>query len=91
MKNVKCQHALAGGGQAGILVKHLEICNKIKTQLQALHISGLAVNVLVTQSIMIAIIQIQAPDLQVQMLRGEILFKVHGFGADCPRNLFVHS
>ena len=57
VKNIACRHALAGSGQAGILAKHPEIRDEIKTQLQALHTSGLAVNVLIAQSIMIAIIQ----------------------------------
>jgi len=41
VKNVKHRHALVGSGQAGILAKHPEICNEIKTQLQALCMSGL--------------------------------------------------
>ena len=56
VKNIVCQHALAGSGQAGILVKNPEIHDEIKTQLQALHMSGLAVNALIAQSIMIVII-----------------------------------
>jgi len=63
-----------GSGQAGILEKHPEICNKIKTQLQELCTSGLAVNVLVAQSIMIAIIQTQAPDLLTKFKCSEVRF-----------------
>jgi hypothetical protein len=76
VKNVKRRHALAGSGQAGILqvAKHPEIRDKIKTQLQALHMSGLAVSVLIAQSIMIAIIQTRAPDLLTKFKCSEVRF-----------------
>jgi hypothetical protein len=74
VKNVERRHALAGSGQAGILAKHLEIHDKIKTQLQALRMSGLAVSVLVARSIMIAIIQTRAPDLLTKFKCLEVRF-----------------
>ena len=58
VKNIVCQHDLAGSGQGGILVNNPEIHDEIKTQLQALHMSCLAVNALIARSKMIVIIQI---------------------------------
>ena len=58
VKNIVCQHDLAGSGQGGILVNNPEIHDEIKTQLQALHTSCLAVNALIARSKMIVIIQI---------------------------------
>jgi hypothetical protein len=72
VKNIACRHALVGSGQAGILAKHTEIRDEIKTQLQALRTSGLAVNVLIAQSIMIAIIQTQAPNLLTKFKCSEV-------------------
>ena len=60
--NVTHRHALAGSGQAGILAKHPQVLQEIKNKLQGLCTSGLSVNVLVARSIMIAIMQHQAPD-----------------------------
>lgn len=74
VKNVARRHALAGSGQAGILAKHPEIRDEIKTQLQALRTSGLAVNVLIARSIMIAIIQTRAPDLLTKFKCSEVRF-----------------
>jgi hypothetical protein len=56
-KNVKCQHALAGSGQQGVLAKYPDIVKEGKTQLQGLRTAGLAMSVLIAHSIMLAIIQ----------------------------------
>ena len=72
VKNIARRHALAGSGQAGILAKHPDIRDEIKTQLQALHMSGLAVNALIARSIMIAIIQMRAPDLLTKFKCSEV-------------------
>jgi len=72
MKNVAHRHTLAGSGQLGILVKHLEIVKEIKAQLHGLRTSGLAVNVLIAHSIMLAIIKHQAPDLLIKFKCSEV-------------------
>jgi hypothetical protein len=66
------RHTLAGSGQLGILAKHPEIVRGINTQLQGLRKSGLAVNVLIARSIMLAIIKHQAPDLLVRFKCSEV-------------------
>jgi hypothetical protein len=71
-KNVVRRHALAGSGQLGILAKHPEIVKEINTQLQGLRKSGLAVNVLIARSIMLAIIKHRAPDLLVRFKCSEV-------------------
>jgi hypothetical protein len=71
-KNVKRQHTLARSGQAGILAKNPEIRDEIKMQLQALCTSRLAVNLLVAQSLMIAIIQNHAPELLTKFKCSEV-------------------
>lgn len=63
IKNIECRHALAGSGQTGILAKYPDIVDEIKVQLRGLQTSGLAVNVLVARSIMLAIIQQRQPQL----------------------------
>lgn len=62
-KKVERWHALVGSGQTGILAKYPDIVQEIKAKLRGLHTSGLAVNVLVARSIMLAIITEQQPDL----------------------------
>jgi hypothetical protein len=71
-KNVVCRHALAGSGQLGILAKHPEIVKEINTQLQGLRKLGLAINVLIARSIMLAIIKHRAPDLLVRFKCSEV-------------------
>jgi hypothetical protein len=40
-------HTLAGSGQTGVLTRYLGIVSEIKSQLQALQTSGLAVNIVI--------------------------------------------
>ena len=71
-KNIERRHALTGSGQTGILARHLDIVKEIKAQLQALRTSGLAVNVLVARSIMLAIIKERQPDLLTEFKCSEV-------------------
>jgi hypothetical protein len=71
-KNVERRHALTGSGQTGILARHPDIVKEIKAQLQALRTSGLAVNVLVARSIMLAIIKEWQPDLLTEFKCSEV-------------------
>jgi hypothetical protein len=73
-KNIARRHALAGSGQTGILAKYPDVVKEIKTQLQALRTSGLAVNVLIARSIMLAIINQRQPDLLTKFKCSEVLF-----------------
>ena len=70
--NVERRHALAGSGQTGILARHPDIVKEIKAQLQALRTSGLAVNVLIARSIMLAIIKERQPDLLTEFKCSEV-------------------
>jgi hypothetical protein len=71
-KNIECQHTLAGSGQLGILAKHPDVVKDIKTQLQGLRTSGLAVNTLIAHSIILAIIKHHTPDLLVKFKCSEV-------------------
>ena len=81
--NVAQRHALAGSNQAGILAKHPDIVQEIKSRLQGLRTSGLAVNVLLVQTMMLAIIQHHTPDLLIG-------FKCSEVSRDC-HNLYICS
>jgi hypothetical protein len=72
MKNIERQHALAGSGQTGILARHPNIVGEIKIQLRALRTLGLAVNVLITRSIMLAIIKERQPELLTEFKCSEV-------------------
>ena len=72
MKNIEHQHTLAGSGQTGILAWHPNIIGEIKIQLQALWTSGLAVNVLIARSIMLAIIKEWQPELLTEFKCSEV-------------------
>ena len=73
MKNVKRQHALAGLGQTGILGKYPAIVKEIKDKLRGLRTSGVAVNVIVARSIMLAIINQQQPELLLKFKCSEVM------------------
>jgi hypothetical protein len=80
-KNVARRHALAGSGQTGVLTRYLDIVSEIKSQLQALRMSGLAVNVVIVRSIMLAIINQTQPDLLIHFKCSEV----------CPDSLAISS
>ena len=63
LANVANRHALAGSGRVGVLTPYLEIVKEIKTKLTDLRATGVPVNVLVGQSIALAIIQNKKPEL----------------------------
>ena len=71
-KYIERRHALAGSGQQGILAKHPDVVKEIKTQLQGLRTSGVAVNVLIARSIMLAMIKHHTPDLLVKFKCSEV-------------------
>jgi hypothetical protein len=73
VKNVKRRHALAGTGQTGILAKYPDIVSEITTQLRGLRTSGVAVNVLIARSIMLAIIKAKKPELLVDFKCSEVM------------------
>ncbi|KAG6863222.1 hypothetical protein C0993_012433, partial [Termitomyces sp. T159_Od127] len=56
-KHVENRHALAGSGRAGVLTKHPNLIQKIKTTLQDIRISQLPVGVPTARAIMIALIE----------------------------------
>jgi hypothetical protein len=55
------------------LANYPDIVKEIKSQLQALRTSGLAVNVLIAHSIMLAIIKQQQPDLLTRFKCSEVI------------------
>jgi hypothetical protein len=89
-KNIEHRHALARSGQQGILAKHPAVVKEIMTQLQGLRTSGLAVNVLIARSIMLAIIKHRAPDLLLKFKCSEVSFVafVHCMSPS-PFNCFI--
>lgn len=72
-ENVRRRHALAGSGQTGILAKHDDIVQEIVQQLRGLRAAGLAVNVIVARSIMLAIIEERQPDLLLTFKCSEVI------------------
>lgn len=71
-KNIEHHHALAGSGQTGILAKYPEIVDEIEKQLRGLRTAGLAVNVVIARSIMLAILDERQPDLLVKFKCSEV-------------------
>ncbi|KAI0689287.1 hypothetical protein BC835DRAFT_1308424 [Cytidiella melzeri] len=62
-ENLKRRHALAGTGRAGILAKHPEVVTEVSTTLRNLRISGIPINVCITRSIMLAVINKRQPEI----------------------------
>ncbi|KDQ48970.1 hypothetical protein JAAARDRAFT_144133 [Jaapia argillacea MUCL 33604] len=63
LENVVCQHSLAGSGQVGVLARYPEIVEEITTKLKELRASGVPVNTLIRQSIMLAVIKAKKPEI----------------------------
>lgn len=61
--NVAWHHTLAGSGQVGISAKHSDVVKEIVAKLHGLWKSGLTVNVTISHSIMLAIIEKCVPNL----------------------------
>lgn len=61
--NVKRYHALAGSGRVGFLRKWPEVVGEITKNLRGLRKAGLAVNVTIARSIMLAIIKKRRPEI----------------------------
>ncbi|KAH9906581.1 uncharacterized protein B0H18DRAFT_1090759 [Fomitopsis serialis] len=62
-KNVERYHALTGSGRVGILSNHPDIVDEMKTALKELRTAGVAVNVVIGCSILLAIIKERKPEL----------------------------
>ncbi|KAG7099906.1 hypothetical protein E1B28_001705 [Marasmius oreades] len=63
LQSVSNRHTLLGTGRVGALTKHKDIVDAIKHAIISLRTSGLAVNVGIARSIMLAIIKEQKPEI----------------------------